>query len=69
MLISVFILNVKESCSNETKSQFYFSNQNTLPSLKEIQQQIINFDKSLKMMWHARDVKSRQHVLFKLADL
>ena len=28
----------------------YFSNEDTLASLKEIQQQIISFDKSLKTM-------------------
>ena len=41
-----------------------FSNQDTLPSLKEIQRQIINFDKPLKMMLHVRDTKARQRNLF-----
>ena len=37
--------------TNKTKSQeSYFSNQDTLTSLKEIQRQIIHFDKSLKAM-------------------
>ena len=43
---------------------FVFSNQDTLLSLKEIQRQIIDFDKPLKMMRHGWNVKSRQHVLF-----
>ena len=61
-----FYLKIKESSSsNKIKSQeSYFSNQDTLRSLKEIQRQIKNFDKSLKTMWHGRDAKSRQHVLF-----
>ena len=37
---------------------------NNLPSLKEIQRQIINFGKPLKMMWHGWDAKPRQHALF-----
>ena len=49
MLISTFVQNIKESSSNKTKSQeSFFSNQDTLLSLKEIQQQIIHFAKSLK---------------------
>ena len=40
-----------QSSSNETKSQeSYFSNQDVLTSLKEIQRQIMYFDKSLKRM-------------------
>ena len=36
----------------------------TFDKLKEIQQQIISFDKSLKTMWHGEDAKSQHHVLF-----
>ena len=65
MLISVFISNIKECSNNEIKSQkSYFSNQDTLASLNKKQQQLINFDMSLKTMWHGRDAKSRQYVLF-----
>ena len=41
-----------------------FSNRDTLPSLKEIQRQIINFDKPLKMTLHGRNTKSWQRILF-----
>ena len=38
-----------ESSSNQAKGQeSYISNQDTMTSLKEIQQQIISFEKSLK---------------------
>ena len=51
MLISVFISNIKECSNNEIKSQkSYFSNQDTLASLNKKQQQLINFDMSLKTM-------------------
>ena len=60
-----FCQEVKESFNNETKiKKFYISNQDTLISLKEIQQQIISFDKSLETMWQGRDAKLQQHVLF-----
>ena len=40
-----------ESSTNETKSrESYISNQDTLTSLMEIQEQIISFGKSLKTM-------------------
>ena len=71
MFISVFIRNIKESSSNETESQeSYFFNQDTLASLKEIQRQIINFDKSLKIMVHCRDANlGSMFNLFNFADL
>ena len=58
------VICIRESSSNETKSQkFYFSNQDTLTSLTEIQQQIISLNKSLKTMWDGSDAKSQKHVL------
>ena len=52
----VFTSNIKASSSSETKSQkSCFSTQDTLTSFKKIQWQIINFDKSLKIMWYGRD--------------
>ena len=53
---SVLTSNIKASSRSETKSQkSYFSTQDTLTNFKKIQWQIINFDKSLKIMWHGRD--------------
>ena len=61
MLITVF---TEKNSSNETKSQeSYFSGQDTLTNLKESQQYIISFDKSLKTIWPSRDTKPRQRVL------
>ena len=39
-----------------------------IKTLKEIQQQIISFDRSLKTMWHGRDAKSLCFLHFEFAD-
>ena len=42
MMVYVFIWNIKESSSNEAKNQeTYFSNQDILTSLNEIQRQLV----------------------------
>ena len=60
-----FVEDINESCSNVIKNQeSHFSNQDTLTSLKKIQQEVLLPEKTLKTMWHGRDAKSGQHGLF-----